>query len=198
VAVVDDGRLTAIEPDPSHPTGAKLCPKGRAAPELVYHPDRLTKPLRRTAPKGAADPGWQPISWDEALDEIAGRMAGIKAQHGAEQPLGEIRSCGSSIRSVRVLASRTCQQGCGDGATGQASEEFQVGMVIRLLAAPPEFVCHCLPSATRLASKRRLACCSALSPTASWCADRRGAMSAPSRRNKTVSRADSTPQRAFV
>lgn len=85
VAVVDDGRLTAIEPDPSHPTGAKLCPKGRAAPELVYHPDRLTTPLRRTAPKGAADPGWQPISWDAALDEIAERMAGIKAQHGAEQ-----------------------------------------------------------------------------------------------------------------
>ena len=85
VAVVDDGRLMAIEPDPSHPTGAKLCPKGRAAPELVYHPDRLTTPMRRTAPKGAADPGWQPISWDEALDAIAARMADIKAQHGAEQ-----------------------------------------------------------------------------------------------------------------
>ena len=42
VAVVEDGRLAAIEPDPTHPTGAKLCPKGRAAPELVYHPDRLT------------------------------------------------------------------------------------------------------------------------------------------------------------
>ena len=40
----------------SHPTGEKLCPKGRAAPELVYHKDRLTVPLRRTAPKGAADP----------------------------------------------------------------------------------------------------------------------------------------------
>ena len=85
VAVVQDGRLMGIEPDPTHPTGAKLCPKGRAAPELVYHPDRLTTPLKRTAPKGAADPGWQPISWDAALDEIAKRMAGIKARHGAEQ-----------------------------------------------------------------------------------------------------------------
>jgi anaerobic selenocysteine-containing dehydrogenase len=70
---------------PSHPSGEKLCPKGQAAPELVYHNDRLTVPLRRTAPKGAADPGWQPIAWDEALDEIARRMCTIKSEHGAEQ-----------------------------------------------------------------------------------------------------------------
>lgn len=85
VAVVEDGKLTGIEPLPGHPSGEKLCPKGRAAPELVYHPDRLTRPLRRTAPKGAADPGWEPISWDEALDEIAGRMAMVAREHGPEQ-----------------------------------------------------------------------------------------------------------------
>lgn len=85
VAVVEDGRLTGIEPLPGHPSGEKLCPKGRAAPELVYHPDRLTRPLRRTAPKGAADPAWQTIPWDEALGEIASRMAGIAALHGPEQ-----------------------------------------------------------------------------------------------------------------
>ncbi len=85
VAVVEDGRLTGIEPLPGHPTGDKLCPKGRAAPELVYHADRLTRPMRRTNPKGAADPGWQPISWDEALDEIALRLRTIAATHGPEQ-----------------------------------------------------------------------------------------------------------------
>ena len=83
--MVEDGRLTAIEPLPEHPTGDKLCPKGRAAPELVYHPDRLQQPLRRTAPKGAPDAGWQPISWEEALTEIAGRLRAIKANGGAEQ-----------------------------------------------------------------------------------------------------------------
>ncbi|MEX2409264.1 MAG: hypothetical protein WD489_09160, partial [Rhodovibrionaceae bacterium] len=51
-ALVEDGRLTGLEPAPDHPSGAKLCPKGRAAPELVHHPDRLTRPLRRTSPKG--------------------------------------------------------------------------------------------------------------------------------------------------
>lgn len=85
VAVVEDGKLTGIDPLPGHPSGEKLCPKGRAAPELVYHPDRLTRPLRRTAPKGAADPGWVPISWDEALDEIAERMATVAREGGPEQ-----------------------------------------------------------------------------------------------------------------
>ena len=65
VATVDNGRFTRLDPDPSHPTGQALCAKGRAAPELVYHPERLTHPLRRTRPKGEADPGWERISWDD-------------------------------------------------------------------------------------------------------------------------------------
>jgi anaerobic selenocysteine-containing dehydrogenase len=56
-AVVEDGRLVAIEPDPSHPSGRSLCAKGRASPELVYAEDRLLYPLRRTRPKGDPDPG---------------------------------------------------------------------------------------------------------------------------------------------
>lgn len=84
-AVVAAGRLLRIEPLPAHPSGAALCPKGLAAPELVHHPDRLTRPLRRTAPKGAADPGWQAISWAQALDEVAGHMGRIRDDHGAEQ-----------------------------------------------------------------------------------------------------------------
>lgn len=85
VAVVEDGRLRGIEPLPEHPTGQALCPKGRAAPELVYHPDRVTRPLRRTQPKGAPDPGWEPIGWGEALAEISARLFDIRAKHGAEQ-----------------------------------------------------------------------------------------------------------------
>lgn len=83
-AVVEDGRLLRIEPRPGHPTGEKLCPKGRAAPELVYHRERLTTPLRRVSPKGGPAE-WRPIGWDQALDEIAGHMARIREAHGAEQ-----------------------------------------------------------------------------------------------------------------
>ena len=84
VAVVEDGRFTALEADPAHPTGQALCAKGRAGPELVYHPDRLTHPVRRTAPKGEPNPGWERISWDEALDLTAASMRRIAQRHGPE------------------------------------------------------------------------------------------------------------------
>jgi len=84
IAVVENGRFVALEPDPSHPTGKALCAKGRAAPELVYHPDRLLYPLKRTRPKGDPDPGWQRISWDEALDLTASRLLEIAAKYGPE------------------------------------------------------------------------------------------------------------------
>ncbi|HUN40792.1 MAG TPA: molybdopterin-dependent oxidoreductase [Acetobacteraceae bacterium] len=82
VASVEDGRFTRLDPDPTHPTGEALCAKGRAAPELVYSKERLTRPLRRTRPKGEADPGWMEISWDEALDATAAGMRRLSAAHG--------------------------------------------------------------------------------------------------------------------
>src|SRR5438477_5307004 len=84
IAVVENGRFVAIEPDPSHPTGKALCAKGRASPELVEAPDRLLYPVRRTRPKGDADPGWRRISWDEALNETATAMRRIAAESGPE------------------------------------------------------------------------------------------------------------------
>jgi anaerobic selenocysteine-containing dehydrogenase len=84
IATVEDGRFTRLDPDPSHPTGQAICAKGRAAPELVYHPDRLTHPLRRTRPKGDPDPGWQRISWDEAFAAIADAMRRIAARDGPQ------------------------------------------------------------------------------------------------------------------
>src|SRR5215472_11355970 len=84
IATVENGRFTRLDPDPTHPTGAAICAKGRAAPELVYHKDRLKRPLRRTRPKGDSDPGWEEISWDAALDQIAAAMRRISEQHGPE------------------------------------------------------------------------------------------------------------------
>ena len=84
VSVVEDGRLVAVEPDPSHPTGANLCVKGRAAPELVYAEDRLLYPMRRTRPKSDPDAGWERIGWDDALDWTAARMREVARRHGPE------------------------------------------------------------------------------------------------------------------
>ncbi len=84
IAVVENGRFVALEPDPSHPTGKALCAKGRAGPELVYHSKRLLYPMKRTRPKGDPNPGWQRISWEEALDLTAANLRRIAAEHGPE------------------------------------------------------------------------------------------------------------------
>jgi anaerobic selenocysteine-containing dehydrogenase len=85
LVVVADDKLIRIEPLAGHPSGEKLCPKGKAAPELIYHPDRLTHPLRRTSAKDGTSPSWEIISWEEALDEISNRMRQVRDDHGAEQ-----------------------------------------------------------------------------------------------------------------
>lgn len=84
IAVVRDGRVAALEPDPSHPTGGALCAKGRAAPELLYSGQRLLHPVRRTRPKGDPDPGWERIGWDEALDLTAASLRRLADRHGPE------------------------------------------------------------------------------------------------------------------
>src|SRR5512140_666754 len=96
VAVRENGRFIALEPDPSHPTGKALCAKGRAAPELVYHPDRLLHPLKRTHPKGDPDPGWQQISWDEALDSTAAYLKKIAQEYGPESVVFNVASPSTS------------------------------------------------------------------------------------------------------
>jgi anaerobic selenocysteine-containing dehydrogenase len=101
-ATVADGRFTELGPDPSHPTGRAICVKGKAAPRIVDHPGRLRQPMRRTNPKGAADPGWQPISWEEALDTIAGRLGAIAADSGPESVVFSSASPSTSAISDSV------------------------------------------------------------------------------------------------
>lgn len=107
-ATVRDGRFVGLAPDPSHPTGQALCAKGRAAPELVYSRDRILYPMKRTRPKGDADPGWQRISWDEALDLTATAMRRIADEHGPEavffsQPSGSTTSIDDAGPWIRRL-----------------------------------------------------------------------------------------------
>ena len=83
IATVEDGVLLKVEADPAHPTGGAFCAKGRAAPELVNSQERLLYPMRRIGPRGAAT-GWERISWDTALDEIAACMRRAAATSGPE------------------------------------------------------------------------------------------------------------------
>ena len=82
IATVENGRVARLDPDPDHPNGGVICIKGKAAPELLYHPDRLNYPLKRTRPKGDPDPGWKRLSWDQALDEIAAKLLATRERYG--------------------------------------------------------------------------------------------------------------------
>ncbi len=103
MAVVENGRFVALEPDPSHPTGGALCAKGRAAPELVYHPDRLLYPMKRTRPKGDPDPGWQRISWDEAIDLTATGLSQLARESGPESVVFSAVSPSTSASADSVV-----------------------------------------------------------------------------------------------
>jgi anaerobic selenocysteine-containing dehydrogenase len=80
---LEDDRVVKVTGDPDSPTSrGYICPKGQASPELLYHPDRLLYPLRRAGEKGAGK--WERISWEEALDEMAERLAAVKEESGPE------------------------------------------------------------------------------------------------------------------
>jgi anaerobic selenocysteine-containing dehydrogenase len=59
-----------------------MCPKGRAVKEIIYHPDRITKPLMRVGDRGEGK--FEPISWDHAYDIISQRLMEIRGKWGAE------------------------------------------------------------------------------------------------------------------
>ncbi len=82
ITEVRDGQAMRFTAEEEHPfTQGWLCAKVRPYLERVYHPDRLTHPLRRAGSKG--DGKWEQISWDEAIAEITSRWKAIIAQDGA-------------------------------------------------------------------------------------------------------------------
>lgn len=77
-----NGLPVAIEGHPDTSLGGRggICGKGAAALMMLYDPNRLNVPLRRTNPeKGVGvDPQWQEITWEEALTEITERLRKIR------------------------------------------------------------------------------------------------------------------------
>ncbi len=83
VEVHDGARIGAVRgaADNDYTQGV-ICAKVSRYAERIHHPDRLTRPLLRTGPKGSGQ--FREISWDEALDRTAGAFTDIAATHGPE------------------------------------------------------------------------------------------------------------------
>jgi anaerobic selenocysteine-containing dehydrogenase len=108
--VVENGRLVAVEADPTHPTGQALCGKGKAAPEYVYSNARILYPMKRTRPKGDSDAGWQRISWEEALETTAERLQTIQRRSGTESIAFSIAtSAGTAMQDGYAFVERLRQ-----------------------------------------------------------------------------------------
>ncbi|MEK8053463.1 molybdopterin oxidoreductase family protein [Ideonella sp. DXS22W] len=76
---VRGGRVIRVAGDPAHPpTHGALCTKVSRYAERSYHPERVLTPLKRVGPKGSGQ--FQPVGWDEALDDIAQRLRTIAAR----------------------------------------------------------------------------------------------------------------------
>jgi anaerobic selenocysteine-containing dehydrogenase len=83
---VDDGRVVKLEGSRDHPiTRGFACVKMYRYPERQEHEDRLTTPLKRVGAKGEGR--FEPVSWNEALDAIAQKIAAIIDQHGPQSIL---------------------------------------------------------------------------------------------------------------
>lgn len=77
--VVEEGVAKGIEYMGEHPVcQGSLCPKGNAALEVVYHPERLRYPLKRE------NGGWKRIGWDEAIELVATGLKRAYDGHGAD------------------------------------------------------------------------------------------------------------------
>lgn len=100
----DGGRITAIKGDPDHPiTRGFLCFKVNHYLDRVYHPDRVTQPMRRTGPKGSGE--FEPVSWTDALSQVADRLNEIIVQSGGEAIL-PYTFAGNEGILTHVMASR--------------------------------------------------------------------------------------------
>lgn len=121
---VENNRITAVKGDPDHPfTRGFICQKANGFPEQVHSPDRITTPLKRTGKKGEGQ--FTPITWDEALDEVAGKIRSVCDEFGPEAVLpysyaghmGLVHRNAGHAFFHRLGASRLDYTICGPAAT---------------------------------------------------------------------------------
>jgi thiosulfate reductase/polysulfide reductase chain A len=80
---IENDRVVKITGDPDHPISrGVLCERGRLMLDHIYHPQRLNYPMKRIGEKGQGQ--WQRLTWEQALDEVAQKLAGLREQHGGE------------------------------------------------------------------------------------------------------------------
>jgi len=81
---VSEGRAKKIEGNPAHPVNrGRLCARGQAILQELYHPDRVPQPLKRSGPRGSGE--FTKISWEEGLQLLAGQLKTLQQEKAVER-----------------------------------------------------------------------------------------------------------------
>jgi anaerobic selenocysteine-containing dehydrogenase len=100
----DTLQVRKFEGNPEHPgSRGRNCAKGPATLNQVTDPDRILQPLRRVGARGGGR--WEPVSWDEALDDIAGRIRKAIVEDRRNEVMYHVGRPGEDGFTERVLAS---------------------------------------------------------------------------------------------
>ncbi len=100
---LEDGKIVDIDGYAHHPWNkGRTCSKARAAIDMIYHPDRLLKPLKKTGK------GWLEIELEQALDEIAEKVKKIQKKYGS-RGVTVWKGEATGFNQQEELAKRFCQ-----------------------------------------------------------------------------------------
>jgi len=100
----DTLQVRKFEGNPEHPgSRGRNCAKGPATINQVTDPDRILYPLRRAGARGEGR--WERVSWDEALDSLAGRIRRAIVEHRHNEVMVHLGRPGEDGFTERVLAS---------------------------------------------------------------------------------------------
>ncbi|MEQ8330084.1 MAG: molybdopterin-dependent oxidoreductase [Longimicrobiales bacterium] len=99
----DTLQVRKFEGNPEHPgSRGRNCAKGPATLNQVVDPDRILHPLRRAGPRGSGQ--WEQVSWDEALDDIAGRIRTAMEEDRHDEVMYHVGRPGEDGFTTRMLA----------------------------------------------------------------------------------------------
>jgi anaerobic selenocysteine-containing dehydrogenase len=165
----DTWQVRKFEGNPEHPgSRGRNCAKGPATVNQVTDPDRILVPLKRAGARGSGR--WEPVSWDAALDDIAGRIRAAIVEGRRNEIMYHVGRPGEDGFTERVLASwgvdghnshtNVCSSGARTGyhlwsGIDRPSPDYANADVILLISAHLEAGHYFNPHAQRVMAARQ-------------------------------------------
>ncbi len=171
LAYVDRDTLEVrkFEGNPEHPgSRGRNCAKGPATLNQIADPDRILYPLKRAGRRGEGK--WERVSWDEALDELAGRIRAALESGRANEIMYHVGRAGEAGFANKVLAAwgvdgrnshtNVCSSGARVGfnlwvGSDRPSPDFEHADVIFLISSHLEAGHYFNPHAQRIIEARQ-------------------------------------------